>query len=375
MWENTYEVDPYKYICCELHPHHSTISDFRKRFLPEIEYVFDQILDFLADLGLLESGACYVDGTKMEANASKHHAYSYKRAVELKTKFEKEIKELMEKSQQDDSLESPKVNVIDEIKLREKWLCVLNTAIYAIEQREKDRYDNELKVFNDKMEERKNKENETGQKSRGKAPSPPKKGPSPKAQYNCTDPDSRIMHKSGKAFIQGYNAQAGVEPTNMFVIFANVTQNPNDKNEIAPAIEEFRKLRDSNINIAKTIADNGYFSANNIKLCEKNNIEPFFATGRIPHHTSINDLLNAKTKEIPADASPIEKMKCKLQTEEGKKIYALRKSVVEPAFGIIKSALGIRRFRLRGFKNVCGEWKLICLSYNLKKLHSVFKAL
>jgi transposase len=130
IWRNTEEVAPYIYICCGSRPHHSTISVFRKRFDSKTDSLFNQLLDFFAELGLLKSNACYVDGAQIKANVSKHPTFSHKRAVELKTKYEQEIKELKEMSRQD-CQDPSKVDVLDEIKFRENKLVVLNHAIDA----------------------------------------------------------------------------------------------------------------------------------------------------------------------------------------------------------------------------------------------------
>jgi hypothetical protein len=178
-----------------------------------------------------------------------------------------------------------------------------------------------------------------------------------------------------KSFIQGYNAQATVEPENMLIVQAHITQNTNDKQEVEPVVEELINLSKSLPKIEKLIADTGYYSEKNVKVCEENNIDPYFATGRTSHNPSLKERFFQEPPELPENATIIEKMRHKLKTLAGKAVYKLRKQVVEPVFGIIKSAIGIREFRLRRLKNVIAEWKLICLSYNIKKINNIFNTL
>jgi hypothetical protein len=223
------------------------------------------------------------------------------------------------------------------------------------------------------MDNRKLKELETGKKTRGKIPSPPKEGPNDKDQYNFTDPESEIMLSGNKSFIQGYNAQICVEPENMFVMACYVTQNANDKEEIKPAVAELKNLPASVPEIKKLSADTGYYSDKNVYFCESEgvNIDPYIATGRIAHHLSLSERFSHKLPEIPETAPTIEKMRHKLKTPEGRAIYKRRKEVVEPVFGVIKSCMGFRQFSGRGLKAANGEWKLVSLAYNIKKAHTI----
>ncbi|MDR1872111.1 MAG: transposase [Deltaproteobacteria bacterium] len=360
---------PLLYICGGMRPHHSTISKFRRRFLSEIDDLFVQVLKFANKYGLIGLENCYLDGTKMKANASKHHAYSFNRALDIKATLEKELNELEERQNGIGGSDYTSVNIPEEIKRRQKKLANVNIAIERIINKAHEHYQAELEAYNEKMDARSKKILETGKNPRGKVPSPPTEGPGARDQTNLTDPDSRIMPNSDKGFSQAYNAQAVVEGHNMLIVAAYVSQNPNDKKEMVPALVELAKNPDSLGTVKNIGADNGYFSETNSEACEKAGINPFIAVGRTPHHKSLNERLSPQTPlPLTEKATPVEKMAYKLKTEEGKKIYAQRKQTVEPAFGIIKAVMNIRQFMLRGIKKVNSEWKLICMCYNIKKI-------
>ncbi len=217
------------------------------------------------------------------------------------------------------------------------------------------------------MREREEKAKETGRKPRGRKPQPPTPGPRDKDQYNFTDPESRIMKNStDDGFDQHYNVQLAVDQASYLVVANTLSNHPNDYAEAIPTLDAIP----NQVGKPKAAAlDNGYFSESNIKEIEAREIEPYIATGREPHHKS----WRAWFAELPAppseDASPTVKMAYKLQTEIGTAIYSLRKSTVEPVIGIIKEILGFRQFSLRGLAVVAGEWCLVCLAFNLKRLH------
>jgi transposase len=367
---NTHDSLAYWYICDGRHPDHSTISDFRKRFAPEIASLFTQILGIAKDLGYLNLGSVFLDGTKIKADASKHHAYSYLRATEIKAQLESEVLELMKMAEDADSSVTPTIIIPEEMKIRTDKIAVLSNAIDDIVKRAATVYAGEKEVYEAKLKARAQREQETGKKTPGIFPEPPKEGPNDKDQINLTDPDSRIMPNSDKGFSQAYNAQACAEPENMLIVEAHLTQNPNDKKEMEPALEELSQLPESLGTVTKIVADAGYYSDQNVKACEDKQIEPFIAAGRDGHHPTLADRLETPP-EPPADATPIQKMRHKLRTESGKAVYKLRKQVIEPIFGVIKSIIGFRKFSRRGFQNAATEWKLICMCYNVKKLHKL----
>jgi transposase len=372
MEDLTKQSLPYMYICNQTHPHHSTISKFRRNYGDEISELFIQFNVIVCELEELDLENCYLDGTKIKANASQHRAYSYGKAVEIKEKLEKEAIDLVEMNKNVDSASSLPFNIDDEIKRRTNKIAVLEMAINAITERAAQRYSSEYKAFMEKVAARAQKELETGKKTPGKALVPPKEGPNTKDQYNLTDPESRIMPSSNKGFIQGFNGQACVEGKNRFLVEMHLTTNTNDKKEIVPALENLISAGNTlHADIERIIADAGYYSEDNVKACENNNIEPLIATGRLGHYPSLTERFPLALPVVQSVATTLEKMKHKLTAPEGKEVYKKRKEMIEPVFGVIKDAMNFTRFRLRGLKKVPNEWILVGLCYNIKKLYNI----
>ena len=371
----TYEDFGFRFVAGGLHPDHDTIANFRKTFLPELKGLFVQIL-LLAQLsGVLKIGNLSLDGSKIHADASKSKAVSYGRLKELETTLREEVARLFEMGEQADQgdVELPEGLVIqDEIAFRRERLENLATAKAVLDARAKERYESEKAEYDAKMKEREAKARKRHQKPRGKEPKPPEEGPSDKDQYNFTDPDSRIMKNStDNGYDQHYNAQVAVTQNSMFIVATALSNHPNDKQEAEPTLDAFP----AELGQPKGVAmDNGYFSASNIEATEERGIEPYIATGREAHYKRVEDLLGNLPDKPAADASPKEKMAYKLATDIGKEIYRLRKCTVEPVIGIIKEIMGFRQFSLRGLKNVAGEWCLVCLAFNLKRMHSIWVA-
>ena len=259
------------------------------------------------------------------------------------------------------------LDVVNEVALRQQRLGNLAEAKQVLEARAKERYAAEQAEYEAKLLARQAKAQESGHKLGGRAPQPPTPGPRPDDQYNFTDPDSRIMKNStDQGFNQAYNAQAVVDQASMLVVGNRVTNHPNDKNETLPDLDAVPAA----VGRPKAAAgDNGFYSTANIAGLEERAIEPYLATGREPHHQNWREYFAAQPTPPPADASPVVKMAYKLRTELGQAIYRLRKCTVEPVFGIIKETLGFRQFSLRGLAAVAGEWCLVCLAFNLKRLH------
>lgn len=365
----TYDSVAFRYITANTHPDHDTIANFRKRFLPQLETLFVQILMISKETGLLKVGKVSLDGTKVKANASKHKALSYAHASKLQEQLEAEVKVLMEKAKETDTNdENDGMSIPEEIARREDRIAVIQEAKEKIEQRAKERYNKEKNLYDEKINKRKDKEKLTGKKTKGKVPKPPEEGPKPKDQINLTDEESRIMKTSGGGFEQCYNAQASVEHDSRLIVQQHVTQNGNDKQEATPALQWFTvhpQIKPSSI-----LMDAGYFSESNVKLCEENNITPYISFGKEKHNQPLEERFK-EAEPLPDKPTLVEKMKHRLQTKEGKAIYAERKSTVEPVFGIIKHIMGFRQFMLRGFENAKGEWNLICIAYNLKRMHTM----
>jgi len=371
----TYESIPFRYIASGMHPDHDTIANFRKTFLAEVQELFVQILLLAQVAEVLKMGNISLDGSKVHADASKSKAVSYKRLTKLETQLRQEVKDLFELGERADQgdLQLPEGLIIeDEIALRKKRLASLAKAKAVLEVRAQERYAAEQAEYEAKQREREEKSRKTGRKPRGRKPKPPQPGPRDKDQYNFTDPDSRIMKNStNDGFDQHYNVQVVVDQESLLIVAPALSNHPNDKQEAEPTLAALSPKVDQ----PKAAAlDNGYFSEANIAALEKLGIDPYIATGREPHHRDWRTFFTQMPEPPPEKASPKVKMAYKLQTEFGKAIYRLRKCTVEPVIGIIKEVMGFRQFSLRGLTAASGEWCLVCLAFNLKRLHNLMMA-
>lgn len=366
----TYESIPFRFIAGGLHPDHDTIANFRKVFLEEIKGLFVQILLLAQEVGVLKLGNISLDGSKIHADASKSHAVSYKRLIELEAQLKVEVNELFTVGEQADQgeLQLPHDFVIaDEIAIRQERLANLAQAKQVLEARAQERYAAEKAEYDAKLCEREEKARQEHRKPRGRTPKPLEPGPGDKDQYNFTDPDSRIMKNSANTGVdQHYNVQVANDQKSLLIVAHALSNHPNDKQEAIPTLSAISP----EVGKPEAVAmDNGYFSQTNINACEKLGINPFIATGREPHHLDWHTFFQEQPEPPAEDASPKVKMAYKLQTEIGQAIYRLRKSTVEPVIGIIKEILGFRQFSLRGLWAVAGEWCLVCLAFNLKRMH------
>ncbi len=368
----TYESLPFRFLAGGLHPDHDTIANFRKTFLAEMQELFVQVLLLAQAAGVLKLGNISLDGSKLHADASKSKAVSYKRLIEIDTQLRKEVGELFQLGEQADQGEKqlPDGLVIqDEIAIREERLANLAKAKAVLEARAKERYEAEKAEYEAKLREREKKASRHHRKPKGRPPQPPAPGPHDKDQYNFTDPDSRIMKNStDDGFDQHYNVQAAVDQGSLLIVASALSNHANDKREAEPTLAAISPLVGTPAAVA---LDNGYFSPATFKACEQRGIEPYIATGREPHHQSWQTFFDQQPQPPAPDASPKVKMAYKLQTEIGQAIYRLRKCTVEPVIGIIKEVLGFRQFSLRGLAAAAGEWSLVCLGFNLKRLHTL----
>jgi transposase len=375
----SYDSVAFRFIAANDHPDHDTIAAFRRRFLPEIEGLFVQVLLVAREMGVLKMGTVGLDGTKIHANASRHSALSYEHAVKIEAQLQAEVADLMAKAEAADQADLPDgFSIPDELALREERLGKLAEARAKIEARARERHAREQAGYEAKLAARKAKEKSTGKKPGGKKPggkkpSPPASGPSPADQINLTDGDSRIMPVAGGGFEQCYNAQAVVAEGSLLVVAAEVVQAPNDKQQLVPMVDKITALPEELGRPDTLLADSGYFSAANVDACANAGIEPLIAMGRQTHYPPLGERL-AQTPPLPENPTPVEAMVHRLKTPEGKRLYALRKQTPEPVFGIIKSVLGFRQFSMRGHQKACGEWSLVTMAWNIKRMFALIPA-
>jgi transposase len=368
----TYETVPFRFIAGNLHPDHDTLATFRKTLLPELKELFVQVLLLAQLAGVLKLGNISLDGTKIHADASKSQAVSYKHLLALEAHLRAEVEELFALSERAEQGEVPDGLVVsDEIAIRQARLARLAAAKTVLEARAKERTALEQAEYDAKVQERADKAQRTGRTLRGRAPKAPTPGPRDKDQYNFTDPESRIMkHRSTEGFEQDYNAQVAVDQASLLIVGVALSNHPTDQHEAAPTLDAIPP----EIGPPSAVAmDNGFFSAANIQACERRGIDPYIATGRDPHHPSWQERFATLPAPPADDASPTVQMAYKLKTVIGKAIYGLRKCTVEPVIGIIKEILGFRQFSLRGEQAAAGEWCLVCVAFNLKRLHTLLQ--
>jgi transposase len=364
----TYDSVAFRFIAANQHPDHDTIAAFRRRFLKEIEPLFVQVLMLAREMGVLKMGTVALDGTKIHANASRHSALSYEHAGKIEAQLQGEVAELMAKAEAVDQADVPDgMSIPDELARRERRLAEIAKARATIEARAKERQAREQAEYDAKMAARTAKAAATGKRPGGRPPAPPIEGAGPADQVNLTDEESRIMAVPGGGFQQCYNAQAAVAAGSLLIVVKDVVQAANDKQQLQPMLHKLGALPTELGGVETLLADTGYFSAANVEACVAAEIEPLIAMGRQPHYPSLAERF-APVPPLPENPSPLEAMAHRLKTPEGKKLYALRKQTPEPVFGIIKSVLGFRQFLLRGLDNVRGEWNLVTMAYNMKRL-------
>jgi transposase len=374
----THEDVAFRYLAADQHPDHDTIAAFRQQHLPVLAQLFMQVLQLCDKAGLVKLGHVAIDGTKLQANASKHKAMSYDRMEEKEKQLKAEVEKLLAQAAETDAAEDALYGkgkrgdeLPAELARRESRLKKIAEAKAALEQEARERAEAAKKAAEEKLEERRQKEQESGKKFGGRPPQipdPEQARPEPTAQRNFTDPESRIMpdgaHKG--SFVQAYNAQIAVDSVAQIIVAAEITQESNDKRQLAPMLERVEQNLGAKPEAAT--ADAGYFSEEQVSDERVKGVELYIATGKQKHGQP--DPVQGTEPCDPAAQpdSAVEKMKRKLKTETGQALYKMRKAIVEPVFGQIKAARGIRAFLLRGIEKVSAEWKLICATHNLLKM-------
>jgi transposase len=347
-----------RYLCANEHPDHDSICAFRAANKVAFQAAFVTVLQLAQQLRLTRVGTVSVDGTKIAANASKHAAVSYQRAAQADTQEPKE------------TLDLPA-----ELTRREKRLAALNQARQVIEARAKELAAAQAESYQAKVAARQ-AQRDAGKKPRGKAPAPPSEVPDPKAQYNFTDPESRIMKAgSGNHFEQAFNAQAAVDEA-MIIVGERVSDAPNDQQELVASVAAIRPVVKAAV--TAVLVDRGFYSAAAVAAVEQkpdgtaSGVTVYAAVEKTSHHKTVADLLPQPEPPGPGPGATAKALMAhRLKTALGQALYRLRKQTVEPVFGIIKEVMGFRRFLLRGRAKVELEWTLVCVSYNLKRLFTL----
>jgi transposase len=365
----TYEEIPYRVLTANQHPDHDTIAAFRQTHLPALAALFLQVLRLCQRAGLVKLGHVALDGTKVLANASKHKAMSYGRMAEAEQALQQEIAALLAEAQRVDAAEDAQYGtgrrgdeLPAELTRRETRLAKIRAAKADLEAEAQAAATEAAAAAQAKLAERERRAAETGRTPKGPAPTAPaptEATPKPKAQRNFTDPESRIMKDGAtKSFVQAYNAQAVVDGTAQVIVAAAVTQAANDKQQLVPMLTQVEP--NCGAPPVAASADAGYFSEAAVTDPALRGIALYVPPDRQKH---------GEAPPPPADDGTARSaMRTKLQTTAGHAVYTLRKAIVEPVFGQIKGARGLRRFSLRGFAQVQAEWSLICLTHNLLKL-------
>jgi transposase len=372
----TYSDVAVRYLCANHHPDHDSICTFRTANEAAFRAAFTTVLQLAQHLRLTKVGTISIDGTKIQANASKHAAVSYARAGEMIAQLELEVQELMERAEQAEAQETKDgLDIPAELTRREDRKAALQQARQVIEARAKELAAAKQADYAEKQAKRQ-AQRDAGKKPRGRVPKAPSDTPEPKAQYNFTDPQSSIMKAgSGQHFEQAYNAQAAVDQA-MLIVGAQVSVAANDKRELIPTAAAISPVVANEV--TAVLVDSGFYSEAAVQAIEQkpdgtpSGMTVYAAVGKSSHHQTVADLLPQPEPPAPGPtASAKEKMAHRLKTKTGRQLYKLRKQTVEPVFGIIKEVLGFRRFSLRGIEKVSLEWILVCVSYNLKRLFTL----
>ena len=364
---STYDSVAFRYLSGDTHPDHDTIAYFRRRFAPQLKFLFAKILLIAREMGVLKVGTVAIDGTKIKANASKHKAMSWKYACRLERKLLREIDVLLTKGEEADANQNDtEIDIPEEIRFRKQRLAKISEAKETLKQRANERHEQAVMLWAERKRKREEQQKKEGKKIQGRKPKFPKnKSPQDKDQYNFTDPDSRIMMSKG-SFEQCQNAQAAVDVESLMVVGTSLTNIADDKKSFLPTLD------DVSHNFEKpgsVLADGGYYSEDNVLGCESRNVDAYIAVGREKHNKTVKQ---QNQKNPPRSFSPLHReMWRRVKSDFGKELYRMRMCTVEPVFGIIKHVMGFRQFSLRGKVKATGEWDLVCLSYNLKRLYQL----
>jgi transposase len=352
-----------RFVAANTHPDHDTIAVFRRTNKTAFEAAFLHVLLLARESGLLRVGAVSIDGTKIDANASKIRSVRYDRAKELRAKLAADIATLTAQAEAADTQDVDPQALPAEIARREALAAKLDAACARLEAQARAEADAARPAYDAKKAVYDAKKGR-----RGRAPKPPDDAPPPERQSNLTDPDSALMRRSdAHEYRQAYNAQAVVCADGAQLILAtNLVATTAD----APSFAETILAMEHSIGLPRVVlADTGFASGPAVAALEACKIEPLVAIGRTQPHRPYDFRPPPAAKATRQIKEPWRiAMKAKLETENAKALYKKRKQTVEPVFGIIKSAMGFVRFRLRGIAHVATEWKLVALAYNCRRI-------
>jgi len=353
----------YKIVAANEQPDFHTISEFRRIHLKALKGLFVQVLQLAREAGLVKLGHVALDGTKVKANASRHKAMSYARMCEKEAEYARQVEELLKRAQETDEAEEAQYGkdrrgdeLPEELRFRESRLRKIREAKRALEEQALEKARAEGKVDAD---------DRPIPPKRGRPPETPPGTPEPKAQRNFTDPESRIMKMSHGSYDQAYNGQAAVDADSQIIVAERMTNEPNDKRQLDPMVKQIRQNLGKNPK--ELSADSGYYSEASVRMLRRRRIDDYVCPDRLKHGESPPPVRG----RLPKGLAFIDRARRKLLLKKGRLTYARRKETVEPVFGRMKQARGLRQFLLRGLEKVSGEWSLWCTTHNLLRIWAV----
>jgi transposase len=354
-----------RYLAGNTHPDHDTICKFRRENFEAIAGCFLRVLELAKEIGVLRLGTVALDGSRFHANASKHRNVGYARAGVLIVQLNLDIADLMHKAESADTAPAEKETLPAELTRRQALLEKLTAAREAIEQRARERAQSQMPAYEAKVQA------QAERRHGGRVAQPPTKQPRPEEQINLTDPESRLMRKSqNEAYQQSFNAQAAVcADGSQLIVGARVSDNASDKGQLEPTLAAIPAQLGTP---EAALTDNGFLNTDAIERVMERGIDVYCACAAeaslAQRRYDFRPPEQRSESPRPITDPRLIAMHEKLATPEGRARYGRRKTSVEPVFGIIKHVLGFRQFLLRGLEKVSGEWQLVALAYNCKRL-------
>lgn len=373
----SYEEVPMRYLAGNQHPDHDTLASFRRRHLEALGRLFGQILQMCQRAGLVGLGHVAVDGTKVRANASRQQTRSYAQMKEEEQRLERHIREWLEQAEQVDAQEDAQYGVLrgdelpPELATQKKRLETIRRLKAEMEQEAREQAERERAEIEQRRQERRGREQQAGRRFGGReprVPDPAQVQPRAQAQRNLTDPESRIMKDGATgSFQQCYNAQAAVDERRQVIVAAEVTAQEYDRRQLAPLVEQIEQHLGRKPE--QISADSGYYSSQHLASPVLAGVDLY-----VPPEPERRRPPGAAARRWDRRPEVTDAMRQKLATEEGRRRYRRRQTIVEPVFGTIKQGRAFRQFLLRGLALVRGEWTLACTAHNLLKLYAAWLA-